>query len=560
MNRIGISFLALIIGAISISAMASPPRLMVRLESTNQLVFTVSPVVANNFYEIYARADGAEGHWIRIAQMGGTTNGTATVRYLFASKPTPPQSLATLTPTSLANWKFVAGLAADSDGDGLPDMYEDLVTRTDPISMDTGDVATMDGYRDPDGDDWTNLDELSHGTDPLMADPPPKTQVDIAYYSMSANDTTRDKVVLTMTVAGAVLPDYFLVEKAIRTRQRLSEDSAKGRQLPPRYTNGTPTNGTPAARLSRPMIRQPAIQPATDPFETVARVFTQPGVREYKYVETNVDSFLRPVYQTRAHFTPPMHTFLDPLNATSVRESMRSVKSQKIVGGYSLTATNPIPHARYLLLVRDRSHPFWRAGGYFAASTNRDPIHLQVDAKGMMSVDQRPFAMPVVRFAPVLIDPEFKAGWGEDSDGDGLPDIYEVLVTKTDPINGDTGNTGELDGYKDPDKDGWSNLEEFRRRTNPLEAEKIPASIEFKNPKSIVEIMRAQILQSDLPYETSIQIRMAGSDWYAPLKQPLITLFDTSNPRDDRKPLGDFDLLISRRVPDGPIQRPIEWP
>ena len=57
--------------------------------------------------------------------------------------------------------------------------------------------------------------------------------------------------------------------------------------------------------------------------------------------------------------------------------------------------------------------------------------------------------MPEVKFLPDVVEPEFTAGWGEDSDGDGLPDIYEVLVTQTDPDNADTGNTGTLDGYKD---------------------------------------------------------------------------------------------------------------
>jgi hypothetical protein len=80
----------------------------------------------------------------------------------------------------------------------------------------------------------------------------------------------------------------------------------------------------------------------------------------------------------------------------------------------------------------------------------------------MMHGGQSPIAMPEAHFLSDVVAPEFTAGWGEDSDGDGLPDIYEVLVTQTDPTSSDTGGTGILDGYKELTSDGWSNLEKFR--------------------------------------------------------------------------------------------------
>src|ERR1017187_2197879 len=117
----------------------------------------------------------------------------------------------------------------------------------------------------------------------------------------------------------------------------------------------------------------------------------------------------------------------------------------------------------------------WRASGYFASGTNRSPVHLHVDAKGMMSDGQSPIAMPVVKFLPDVVKPEFTAGWGEDNDSDGLPDIYEVLVTHTDPDHADTGNTGILDGDKEITGDSWSNLEKFRLRVDPLQPAHPPA-------------------------------------------------------------------------------------
>ena len=65
-----------------------------------------------------------------------------------------------------------------------------------------------------------------------------------------------------------------------------------------------------------------------------------------------------------------------------------------------------------------------------------------------------------------------------DSDGDGLTDAYEKLVSKTDPNNYSTGGTGMSDGWEilyfghtgiatnaDPDGDGLSNYQEFQMRS-----------------------------------------------------------------------------------------------
>jgi len=70
---------------------------------------------------------------------------------------------------------FRGGVGEDTDGDGLPDVYEELVTGTDPNNPDTGDTGTPDGYKDTDGDGWTNLDEMQNGTNPNAANnrPPP---------------------------------------------------------------------------------------------------------------------------------------------------------------------------------------------------------------------------------------------------------------------------------------------------------------------------------------------------------------------------------------------------
>lgn len=54
-----------------------------------------------------------------------------------------------------------------------------------------------------------------------------------------------------------------------------------------------------------------------------------------------------------------------------------------------------------------------------------------------------------------------------DSDGDGLPDSYEVKTLHSNPALADTGSTGTSDGYKDADGDGLTNLEELKLGKNP---------------------------------------------------------------------------------------------
>lgn len=55
-----------------------------------------------------------------------------------------------------------------------------------------------------------------------------------------------------------------------------------------------------------------------------------------------------------------------------------------------------------------------------------------------------------------------------DTDGDGLSDYYEYIVLHTDPNLKDTDGNGITDDKEDLDKDGLTNLEEFKLETDPL--------------------------------------------------------------------------------------------
>ena len=70
--------------------------------------------------------------------------------------------------------QFTAGSGEDADKGQLPDLYEDLVTRTDPLDGDTGKTGTTDSWQDLAGDGWNSLQAMQNGTDPLAwCQPPP---------------------------------------------------------------------------------------------------------------------------------------------------------------------------------------------------------------------------------------------------------------------------------------------------------------------------------------------------------------------------------------------------
>lgn len=58
-----------------------------------------------------------------------------------------------------------------------------------------------------------------------------------------------------------------------------------------------------------------------------------------------------------------------------------------------------------------------------------------------------------------------------DTDGDGLNDYQEIYLTSTDPLKADTDGNGISDANEDLDKDGLTNVEEIKLGTGPLIAD-----------------------------------------------------------------------------------------
>ncbi len=481
-----VGIVLLIAGATVLSAQ---PKLAVRVAGTNELEFTLSPIVPGGYYEVMARSNSPDAHWIGLTGVIGGSNQSVTLSYKPGGKD--------FKIMDLARWTLVATVGCDSDGDGLPDNYEELVTHTDPWWGDTGNLGVEDGYKDPDGDNWVNLQELSSGTDPLeWNQPPPPAAVSSSVY-------TNGTAILKWSHLGGTLPDYFEVERAERRFNPEFQRWATNRQ----------------SRFRRPGERPPE-QFVSEPPRVVARVLPKAGLPEYKYVATNVDTFFQPSFRVRSHYTPPIHRMPVAADAASIRQTVREVTARPTTNGYELTVQKAVPFAVYLLLSRPPERSRWCASGNFIVTKTNSATRLLVDTRGMMATgDQRLVPLPDVRFvepSPLL---EFIAGSGEDSDGDGLPDIYEVLVTETDPARSINNESGMLDGLADPDGDGWPNVEEFFRRTDPLESNSVPPSVELRCPTSM-ELMRtlAEQPKSDLPFDSKIEIRKNGSPNYEPLE------------------------------------------
>ena len=116
---------------------------------------------------------------------------------------------------------FVLGGPTDTDGDGLTDAYELLVSHTDPNSPDSMGQGMSDGWQieyfgqlgvdpngDPEGDGWSNLEKYLLGMNPNQFYTPPPPQNVVAQV-----DNTGANVVLTWATGGGPV-DHYGIELA----------------------------------------------------------------------------------------------------------------------------------------------------------------------------------------------------------------------------------------------------------------------------------------------------------------------------------------------------------
>ncbi len=171
---------------------------------TMNLTFKIGGGAPGILYDIYG-ADGLVGNAITNAQWSWLGQGYSCSTYTITNLPGV---------TAL----FLLGSPQDDDGDGLPNAFEVLVSKTNPHDVDTYDTSIpdwwqfvhfgtniLDPYGDADGDGWSNIQEYQNGTDPGHFDTPPPPQ-----NVMANSDITGTNITVTWKSGGGPVTNYVV--------------------------------------------------------------------------------------------------------------------------------------------------------------------------------------------------------------------------------------------------------------------------------------------------------------------------------------------------------------
>ncbi|MGD0814627.1 MAG: hypothetical protein ABSA83_13555 [Verrucomicrobiota bacterium] len=174
---------------------------------TNTALVTMWPTAVGTNYQIYTCLQGDPTLTWRVETNYLGTNTATTVAIALNGR----------------SLNFIGGYGEDSDGDGLPDGYEVLATLTDPYLPDTGLTGTPDGYKDPDGDGYSNLQEMYNGTNPHVFDTPVGAQDLFADYTDGTNE-----IVLSWEPAGGSVSNYVVwaYNRTLNTEESIATTSS----------------------------------------------------------------------------------------------------------------------------------------------------------------------------------------------------------------------------------------------------------------------------------------------------------------------------------------------
>lgn len=402
---------------------------------------------------------------------------------------------------------FRFGLDFDSDGDGLTDSHEGLVSFTDPFNPDTdGDglsdaqeleVGTDPLLYDTDGDGVGDGDEMAAGSSPRSADSDGDGLLDVAelgamtalaedsfmWFDMSdgtdllASSSTADEN--TWTIG---LPQDAVINNVCHTNALVCMNGVVHLLCPTNsggtrysgygYSGGLSNTQWSAMHVTVALFGADLYARTAEwgskvlygSVESGGRTF---GVVEYRNVglyslrnaesnELQTCQMIIPADETNTVYVSYLcasNTFREIAVSAGVQcGRMRSWKSGETCYNLSWPLTSEFPEDG--LTIR------------YSIGTGTDPCNPDTDGDGLSDAEEA---------LGCCTDPLVA-----DSDGDHLPDAEEIAIG-TDPMSADTDGDGMPDGWEalngldpladdaagDPDGDGLSNLREHALGTSP---------------------------------------------------------------------------------------------
>ena len=346
----------------------------------------------------------------------------------------------------------------DTDGDGLPDIYEVKLSETDPLKADTDANGTPDGEEDFDNDGRNNLIEMYEQTDPLNVD---TTAVDTDGDGLS--DLWEMEITGTDPSVSNIKSEPFTIRNPFAWRLAdLPAYDTDEDGLPDIYelkvlktsaeNNDSDSNGTLDSDEDVDQDGLSNLQEyflMTNPLEAdLALDSDGDGLSDFEEINlTLTDPFLADsdddgVSDALADEDNDGVSNLDEVRAGS---NPRTSAASQDSDGDGLSDFQELT-----ITGTDPNNPF-------SLSSEVNDADYDIDEDGLSNLLE----------VQLGFDPLTPDALVRDTDGDGLADHIEVLLTLTDPNRNDTDGNGMSDFNDDSDNDGLSNSEEYFLGTDP---------------------------------------------------------------------------------------------
>ncbi len=340
----------------------------------------------------------------------------------------------------------------DSDGDGMPDSYE-IAVGLNPFFNDAN--------ADPDGDGLTNLQEYNAGTSPFAPDLPQLSQGVSAIFSVNTR-------IIILDSDGDGMPDDWEIAHGLDPFRNDANEDPDGDGLTnlQEYNGGTSPLSNDSPATSTGVSALFTVNTAIYPFSLTADTDGDgmPDWWEQKYglnplvndasgdADGDGVSNLGEYQQGR---NPAANESLTEVAAVSAAFTLNTLEARVDTDGDGIPDSWEIAHG---------SDPFRN-------DANEDP-----DGDGRTNLEEYNAGTdPLVndwRGPSSAVSPLFLADTGgftvsrtQDTDGDGMPDWWEIQY-RLNPILNDA--AGDADG------DGISNVSEYNSGSNPIVQDRPP--------------------------------------------------------------------------------------